>query len=265
MTSDSPSLLPLDEARRDIDAIDDALLELLAKRFAVTERVRQAKAGDAKSSPLPIRPTRETQIMRRLVARAHALSLPPEFLVRLWRGILSQSSLTQSRITLHVSRHLAANVAHRLRLRDHFGVMPVEQYRDEAQALTQINAQPSDLCIVETEQPWAEAFIDGRAGAATVIAALPVLTDGEKMPRLLVLGEAATSESGEDETLVITAGKLPRDFVPQPLWQGKSGNLKLAALPGFLLSHESPLVSLSRSNSSLGLRIAGHYSRAIAT
>ncbi|MDE2386025.1 MAG: hypothetical protein KGO53_15545, partial [Alphaproteobacteria bacterium] len=84
----------------------------------------------------------------------------------------------------------------------------------------------------------------------------------EGIPKLLVIGQAPLSDSGDDETLVISSGKLPRDFAPEPAWQAKSGALRLSALPGFLPEHESPLVGLSRSNAALGLVLAGHYSRA---
>lgn len=264
MNSEAPTPNRLEDVRREIDAIDDALLALLARRFAATQKVRSAKTGEDGAIPLPLRPAREAQILRRLLASPEAQGLAPEFLVRLWRGILSQSSLSQAPITLHVSRHLNANMGHRLRLRDHFGPMAVEEYRDEAQALMQINAQPGDLCVVETTQNWAEAFVAGQAGGAQVIASLPVVAAGEAQPALLILGHAPAQASGDDETLVITSGKLPRDFAPTPLWQAKSGALRLSALPGFLPEHESPLVGLARSNAALGLRLAGHYSRAIS-
>ena len=264
MTPDNSTNGLLDKARRDIDAIDDQLVALLAQRYAVTDRVRLAKAGEAQPWPLPLRPAREAQIMRRVVKTGQAASLNPQLLVRLWRAILSQSSLNQSPITLHISRHLKATQALRLKLHDAFGDMPVEDYRDEAQALMQINADPTGLCIVETEQPWAEAYLDGKAGAARVIAGLPVIAGEEAKPSLLVLGQAPVSETGNDETLVISTGRLPRDFPLVPLWQAKSGALRLTALPGFIGEHESPLVSLVRSNTALGLRIAGHYSRPIS-
>ena len=262
MTSEPQNPDLLASIREEIDQIDDHLLILLEQRFAVTEKVRRAKADSKDAWPLPLRPAREAAIMRRLLAKAKGGLVNPELVVRLWRAIISQSSVNQSPITVHVSRHLNANVGHRLRLRDYFGPLPVEDYRDEAQALLQINAQPADLCVVETEQPWAEAFVAGKAGAARVIAAIPVLKE-EGIPRLLVLGQAPASGVGDHETLVISSGKLPRAFSPEPLWQVKSGALRLSALPGFLAEHESPLVGLIRSNTALGLVLAGHYSPAI--
>jgi chorismate mutase / prephenate dehydratase len=248
----------LESVRREIDALDDQMLDLIAKRFEVSGQVRSLKQSDPTVWPLPLRPSREAGILRRLVARGKLGGVSPDLVVRLWRAILNESTAKQAPITLHVSRHLNANMAHRLRLRDYFGPMPVEEYRDEAQALLQIDSTPGDLCVVETEQPWTEAFMAGKAGKAQVIACLPILKE-EGLPKLLVLGQAPVEPTGQDETLVISAGKLPRDFVPQPLWQVKIGGHRLSSLPGYLLEHEGPLVGLTRSNASLGLKVAGRF------
>ena len=255
-------LISLEDARRDIDAIDDQILDLVSKRFAITGHVQGLKKNEPASFPLPLRPTREAAILRRLVARGKVAGLSADFLVRLWRVVLNESSSRQAPITLHVSKHLNSNLAHRLRLRDHFGPMPVEEYRDEAQALFQIDSVPGDICVVETEQAWTEAFLAGKAGKAQVIGYLPYIKD-DLMPQLLVLGHAPVEASGDDETLVITEGKLPRDFTPQPLWQVKIGQHRLSCLPGFLQEHEGPLVGLTRSNPSLGLKIAGRCNSAL--
>ena len=254
--------ISLEDVRRDIDAIDDQILDLVSKRFAITGHVQGLKKNEPQAFPSPLRPTREAAILRRLVARGKVAGLSADFLVRLWRVMLNESSRRQAPITLHVSKHLNSNVAHRLRLRDHFGPMPVEEYRDEAQALFQIDSVPGDICVVETEQAWTEAFVAGKAGKAQVIAYLPSVKDA-LVPQLLVIGHAPVEASGDDETLVITEGKLPRDFAPLPLWQVKIGQHRLSCLPGFLQEHEGPLVGLMRTNASLGLKIAGRCNSAL--
>ncbi|MDE2444948.1 MAG: chorismate mutase [Alphaproteobacteria bacterium] len=256
--------LSLTEARKALDQIDDHILALLSQRVDITAAVKLAKQSDPVAPVSPLRPAREAVILRRLVSQAEATGVSPSLVVRLWRSIISDSSLRQAPISLHVSKHLNSNIAHRLRLRDYFGPLPVEEYRDETQALTQLDGSSADLCVVETEQPWIEAFMAGRAGIAKVIAALPVIKEDE-MPKLLLLGHAPTEASGDDETLVLTDGKLPRDFVLQPRWQSKIGALRLSCLPGYLTEHEGPLVGLVRSNPSLKLKIAGHYASAIST
>ena len=247
----------LDDIRREIDAIDDGLMTLLQRRFAASEHVRVIKSKNGALSSSPFRPAREAAIMRRLLARAGGL-LPAELMVRLWRVILTGSTLSQAPVTIHVSKRLNSSIGNRMRIRDYFGTIPVEEYRDEAQALLQVNTNSGDICIVETESPWADAFVEGKAGDARVIASLPFIRDAE-FPKMLVFGHASTEATGEDESILVSNGKLPRDFAPVPLWQVKLGSLRVSCLPGFLSDRESPIAGLNRSNPLLGLKIAGRY------
>ena len=247
----------LDDIRREMDAIDDGLMSLLERRFAASEHVRSIKARNGGLSVSPFRPAREAAILRRLLRRPENL-VPDDLLVRLWRVILTGSAQSQAPITIHVSKRLNASTGLRLRIRDYFGAMPVEEYRDESQALMQVNTSPGDICIVETEAPWADAFASGKAGQARIVACLPfVKTDA--IPKLLVFGHSASEPTGEDETIIVSDGKLPRDFLPSPNWQLKLGSKRVSCLPGFLSDHEIPLVSLVRTNPSLGLMVAGRY------
>ena len=121
MNSDDPHSTPassLGEARRALDEIDDHILELLARRIDITGQVKRAKQNEVQVYASPLRPTREAAIMRRLLARAKGSDVSSTLILRLWRAIISDSSLRQAPITLHVSKHLNANIAHRLRLRD---------------------------------------------------------------------------------------------------------------------------------------------------
>jgi len=251
----------LDDIRREIDHIDDAIVDLLARRIAAAERVRGQKFPAGGNAPSPIRPAREATILRRLLGRAGD-AVPADLLVRLWRIILTTSTLAQAPVTLHVARKLNQSLALRLKLRDHFGPMPVEEHRDDAQVLTQVNIGMGDICAVETGSAWADAFCDGKSGEARVMAVLPVI-GGAGEPDLLVFGHGQAQPSEDDETLVVTTGRLPRDFQPVPNWQRASGRHWVSGLPGFLSEHESPLISLVRSNAGLGLRIAGRYPRPI--
>jgi chorismate mutase / prephenate dehydratase len=247
----------LDDIRREMDAIDDGLMNLLERRFAASEHVRTIKVKSGTLAASPFRPAREAAILRRLLGRAEGL-VPPDLLVRLWRVILTGSTQSQAPVSIHISKRLNSSMGLRLRIRDYFGSIPVEEYRDEAQALMQVNTNPGDICIVETDSPWADAFADGKAGLARVMASLPFLRD-DPIPKLLIFGHSPSEPTGDDETLVVSEGKLPRDFTPAPLWQIKLGTRRVSCLPGFLSDHESPLVNLNRTNALLGLKIAGRY------
>ena len=247
----------LEDIRREMDAIDDGLMSLLERRFAATEKVRAIKSRNGAIGNSAFRPAREAAILRRLLLRPDSL-VSPDLLVRLWRNILARSTQNQADVTVHISKKLNGSMGLRLRIRDYFGTLPVEEYRDEAQALMQVNASPADICVVETESPWVEAFVEGKAGQARVVACLPFLRE-DTVPKLLVFGHSPSEPTGDDETLIVSDGKLPRDFSPAPLWQIKVGSRRVSCLPGFLSDHESPLVGLNRSNALLGLKIAGRY------
>ncbi len=88
----SPILPTLDALRGQIDAIDDAILDLIEQRYAVTRFVARAKA-DAGSKSLPIRPQRERAILERLSARA--THVPSSDIAHIWQTILSLSARSQ--------------------------------------------------------------------------------------------------------------------------------------------------------------------------
>jgi chorismate mutase len=257
MTTPAAKDISLDEIRHEIDGIDNAILDLLVRRLQASEKVKSHKIGNGSLVTSPIRPAREAIIMRRLLARAQG-AVPPELLVRLWRVILTSSTLFQAAVTLHIPKKLGSQTGVRLRLRDHFGPVPVEEYRDETQALLQVNMNSGDICAVETTSSWADVFAEGGAGEARIIGVLPVLRAAAS-PELLIFGHAQALATGDDETVIVSDGKLPRDFLPKPLWQLKSGSRRISSLPGFLSEHEAPLIGLVRSNAALGVKVAGRY------
>jgi len=80
---------PLDDLRRQIDGIDDALHDLLMRRAEIAERIGKLKSDNAGGAPAVfLRPGREAIVLRRLVAR-HRGALPKAVLVRLWRELVS--------------------------------------------------------------------------------------------------------------------------------------------------------------------------------
>jgi chorismate mutase / prephenate dehydratase len=248
----------LEALRQELDSIDTGLLKLLGERFVLTEQVKALKQVAARVSQSPLRPAREALILRRLLQEAKEKDLDPAFVLRLWRGILSESIRLQAPITIHIPQKLSATIGNRLRIRDHFANLPVEEWKDEAQAMAQVGASSGDLCIVETESNWVEAMIAGKAGGAQVVQTLPAISDSA-VPKLLVIGRAMTEATGQDETLIVTQGNLPRDFALMPIWQAKVGPFRLSTLAGFFSEHEGPLVGIMRSNSNLGLMVAGRY------
>src|SRR5262245_1112474 len=77
----------IDGLRRQVDAIDDALHDLLIERTELTTRIGALKGGAASRTAL-LRPAREAAVMRRLVQR-HRGQLPKATIVRIWRELMS--------------------------------------------------------------------------------------------------------------------------------------------------------------------------------
>jgi chorismate mutase len=249
MTADSPET-SLDAIRREIDSIDDQILRLLLQRTTATARVKATKAQDGSIAASPFRPAREAAMMHRLIGEA-GRSLNPEFVVRLWRVILSGSIQSQAPVTLHMDAALGSDLATRLLVGQHFCGMKVDLHGSPLHALEAVGRAPGDLALIAPSSDWASGYTAGAAGGAQVIVTLPVLANGSQ-PQLLVLGHAAPQPSGDDETLLLLPGE--KASLPGASWQAHSGTATLAGLPGFLDS-PPPLHS--------GARIAGRYPRPI--
>lgn len=243
---------PLDALRREIDIIDDSIVDLLVRRFAATAKVRAAKAQDGSIASSPFRPAREASMLRRLLARGGA-NLPPDLVVRLWRVILSTSTQSQAPIVLHLDQALGEDMTARIAIAQNFPGMEVRLHPGTAGALEAVGEAHGDLAILSTKSGWADEFCSGAAGGATVIGSLPVTGNGG-VPPLLVFGHAEPQASGDDETLIVTPG-MPSG--PAFLWQAQSGAFTLTSLPGFLDDTNNQLRDVLSALP--GARLAGRY------
>ena len=250
MTTDNPDN-PLDAIRREIDSVDDQILDLLMRRFAATDRVKATKARDGTIATSPFRPAREATMMRRLMAAA-GTSLSPELLLRLWRVILSASKQSQAPVRLHMDSVLGNDLTARLLISQHFIGMTVELHSSPRHALEAVSNAKGDLTLIAPSSDWAAGFLSGAAGTAKVVATLPVII-GDIQPQILVVGHSAMQPSGDDETLLLISEDQAE--LSGALWQARSGTTSLAALPGFL---DDSAVILHR-----GARLAGRYPRPI--
>lgn len=251
----------LEEIRRDIDAIDDRLLELLGKRIIASVRVRQVKSQTGTLASSPVRPAREAMILRRLMDRRQP-DMSPDLLVRLWRVILTSSILAQAPVTVHMSRALAATGRQRALVAEHFCAIPVIEHDDELAVLVHLSANRGDLGVVGLRSSWADHLAAGHGGETNVIGILPVLKCGPG-PELVVFGHAEAQPTGHDETIVLSRRPLPYEATVDELWQIQCGSYCVSCLSGFLPDNGHPLIALLRSDAALGLKIVGRYPGAI--
>lgn len=224
--------ISLGDIRREIDAIDDGIVDLLVHRAAAQKRVKANKEANGSLALSPVRPAREAEILRRVVKRAGG-KLDLEFLVRLWRQILVTSTLSQANVKVHAARTVVASEKLFGMAAGHFGNMPLVVHGDEASALAALAGSTGDLAVFETTGGWVSRFAEHSAGRLRILGALPVIGTGG-VPPLLVAGHAEAAPSGDDCTLLISHQAPHADA----RWSAAAEGKFVICLEGFLADEE---------------------------
>lgn len=184
----------LDDLRNEIDKVDNRILELIAARMDLSDKVTAAKAGK-----VAFRPGREAALMRRLASQRPDMS--GVILLGIWRQILA-ASLSRQDSGLHfiVHKDVAPTAAW------HMGSALQARYAD---TITDIAAQfgaQSD----RGEMPYALVPAVHTPELATwlyedetafVIARTPLFDMGAVTPAYII-GSALPDASGDDISLV---------------------------------------------------------------
>jgi chorismate mutase len=170
-----PTDTSLDELRREIDRIDDAMHRLLMERGEIIDRLIAVKQTQETGSAF--RPAREAEMMRRLVER-HEGILPLDTAESIWRVIIATFTYVQAPFSLHAD--LSAGDA---RMRDcarfHFGfTVPFVPHLGAAAVVAAVSNSRGDLGLVPAFAPadaaawWSALEFDT---APKIIARLPFL------------------------------------------------------------------------------------------
>ena len=209
--------------RGEIDAIDDALHDLVMRRAAVVARMAASRVkGDASS----LRPGREASILRRLLAR-HAGALPAVALVRLWREILSASNAMQGSFSVALPE---GDTEVYKAARSRFGAMATPGCRAGPEAalaaLSDGGAQAAALPVPAAEGPGAW-WTGLDAPRLQVVARLPFYA-AVPVPRAMVVTRDGPDPSGDDRSLLRLALVPDGAFLPDAI----TGALRDAGLRG---------------------------------
>ena len=164
------STLPLGELRKEIDAIDDAIHDLLLQRAEVVRRVGAVKGV----GQVALRPAREAMILRRLAAK-HRGELPVPVILRMWRELISGLTQLQGRFGVVVFAPDEQKRGFWDVARDHFGSFapmtaaktPVAVVRAVSEGTASVGVVP--FPFEDDKDPWWR-FING---------------DDPKMPRVV--------------------------------------------------------------------------------
>lgn len=184
----------LDDLRHEIDIVDNRILELIAARMDLSNRITVAKAGKA-----AFRPGREAALMRRLASQRPDMS--GVILLGIWRQILA-ASLSRQDTDLHFIVHtdVAPTAAW------HMGSALQASYADSiadiaAQFAVKKARDDTLYALVPADNTPALAAWLYTDDAAFVIARTPLFDIGS-VPPAYIIGSALPDASGDDITLI---------------------------------------------------------------
>ena len=203
MNDASPSLEAL---RREIDSVDNALLDLLIRRAALVGDIGALKSSQKAAV---FRPAREAILLRRLLAYSGD-KLPLQSVVRIWREVIGASTLIQGGLTVAYCPIGDVVTGDRL-ARGRFGggatVVPVST---PAQVVTAVTSGEASVGLVPVPRqddaaPW-WPLLFGRTGEAAVqvVASIPFVLSGESVEAsAFVIARGAAEPSGDDRGLIV--------------------------------------------------------------
>lgn len=196
----------LNDVRKQIDRVDQALLNLIAERLALSADVRRAKAG-AKLW----RPSREDSHVAELVERARSSGTEAALVSRVWAELMSASISVQGSTRLHVA--LEGDTRANLSLiRDRFGgSLPVSSYPTSSTALAACYADPEGIAVLPApggmNNWWTALAPDGSMPDLKIVAGLPRIGQGRWPHAVAVADISLDYNAGSDgRVLVVLQG-----------------------------------------------------------
>jgi chorismate mutase len=201
---------PLETARREIDALDDAIHDLIKRRVALVGQVARAKGPG-----LPIRPGREAMILRRLLAR-HSGNMPPVVLLSIWRELMGALTRLQAPLAVAVCAP-QKSVGYWDLARYQFGSStPFTLHRTPAPVLRAVTDGAATVGVLplpqeEESDPWWPHLVSEQASAPRIIARLPFIeSPSGRFENLVALAitRAEPEASGDDRSLVAVEAEI---------------------------------------------------------
>jgi len=254
----------LADLRREIDAIDDALHDLLMRRVTLTGRVAASKASGTGA----LRPAREAEILRRLLGR-HSGPFPKPVVARIWREIISANTALQDNFAIAVLASRATDAAVDDALvgvaREHYGTLtPIQCFETASSVLRAVSdgkatAALLPLPTVDDSDPWwrliARPSTPGAAEVPRVIARLPFAPGSRPAQEGLVVSLAPNQATTRDRSYLVleTDGEISRSTLKKRLlaaglkpldMQGWNGQ-HLVEVEGFVAAESEALASVA--------------------
>ncbi len=229
----------LSAVRARIDEVDTQLLALVDERAQLAAAVVAAKlAQNPGPQAFGLRPAREAQVLRRLLAAPHKAA-STSMIVRIWRELMGESLALQG--PFHLTAWGGDNPARAVELaRLRFGAAPTLAYAkspEEAIAAARTLGGVGVISLTRDNAWWGRLLAEPKV---RVFAALPCLQAWGPMSALAI-SEAPVEPSGADETFWVTDAHEPAEKIVEALGKDgvaacqvqAAGGLRLFKLAGF--------------------------------
>lgn len=196
----------LTELRREIDAIDDQLHDLLKQRTKIVEEVRLYK----KNERVKIRPAREAEIIYRLFAQ-HEGKFPKAELFRIWRELIVATLRLEGPFSAGVFMTEDDSGFWDL-ARDHFGsYTPMTPFPSTRRIIEAVQKQEVTVGILPIparteDDPWWRRLAFEGVDVPRVIARLPFVGGGNARSQdqeAIVVSPVPQEATGRDHTYLV--------------------------------------------------------------
>jgi len=169
---------PLDAVRKDIDAVDRAIQDLIIRRTELVEEVRRIKHD----WPVKIQPSREAEILYRLVER-HRGPFPRRDLCAIWRQLITATISFEGPFS--VAAYVPEDEAGCWdAARDHFGpYVPMTRFSTVRSVIEAVRKQDCIVGVLPMPQlgeddPWWRLVVTSHPEAPRIIGRLPFVPGG---------------------------------------------------------------------------------------
>lgn len=224
----------LKQIREEIDAIDDAMHDLLIRRASLVDTIRATKKKDGAPT---VQPAREAEVMQRLLGR-HTGNFPPLAVFSMWRELFSASALQQADLSVGVSK----DVEDTHFVRNYFGCdMPLHFNMEDETLADDLLQDKQNFIVVPAilENTFWAKFMMNRKDIF-MVGAFPYLETNRKT--CFVLSKNEFKPSSKDRTLVLTLSE--------------NGDFGLKTFEGFLSEESDEIKALEKDYTT---RILGGY------
>jgi chorismate mutase len=242
----TPAPPTLAEVRARLDVIDAELLRLVDERASLATVVAAAKAAAGDAGRFGLRPAREAQLLRRLLAMPRQAATPA-LVVRIWRELIGESLAVQGPFSLSVWGGRDPSRTLELARRRVGAAPPLQAAATPEAALAHAHA-PGGVAVAALTPDsgwWGRLLAEPQL---KVFAALPCLAAWGPMTALAV-AKVEVEPSGDDRTFWVTDAPQPATTIEAALSRDgvaatplvQAGGLKLFKLAGFYQPEDSRL------------------------